>query len=541
MSLIFQGTEQTNANTNDIIQSMKIESVNLGETGTFSPIFLDYLKEEPSLKKFYNYPPSRENFKEIIDARSFPSNGRKILVDVLNRQYHSIKLSKAVKENIDALHDEKTFTITTGHQLNIFSGPLYFIYKIVTCILTAKVLKKEYPDYNFVPVYWMASEDHDFAEINHFTLFGKTYSWETDQSGAVGRYNPEAIKSILDALPEKVEIFEKAYLQHKSLADATRYFVNDLFGEEGLVIIDADNSDLKNQFKSVIKDDLTANNAGKIIQDTSSELSSSGYKVQVSPREINLFYMDENLRERIVFNEKIYKILNSELEFTEKEILELVDKSPEKFSPNVVLRPLYQEIILPNIAYVGGPAEIAYWLQLKQVFEFYKISFPILMPRNFGMIVNKTLAKKIKKLNLQVKDLFLGLQSLKNTFIAENTSNNLSLHKEQEVLKQVYLSVLHKALLVDQSLEGMIGAENAKAEKGIENIEKRLKKAEEKNQEVAIKQIENITEKLFPENGLQERTENFLNFYINNPSIIKYFIENFDPFDFRFHIIMENE
>ncbi|MDQ3392940.1 MAG: bacillithiol biosynthesis cysteine-adding enzyme BshC [Bacteroidota bacterium] len=519
---------------------MKITKIDLGETGTFSPIFLDYLKEDQRLKKFYNTFPIKENFKKIIESKNFSSHNRAILVEVLKEQYNSLEISQAVKENLEGLASEKTFTVTTGHQLNIFTGPMYFIYKIVTCILTAKRLKTAYPEYNFVPVYWMASEDHDFAEINHFNLFGKKYTWETHQKGPVGKFNPEGIKTVLDELPEKIELFERAYLQHATLTEATRYIVNDLFGDQGLVIIDADNAKLKKLFVPIIKDELLSQNTGKIVARTSSELSEQGFKEQVSPRDINLFYMAEGLRERIVLDGS-YKVLNTGLQFSETEILGLLEDSPEIFSPNVVLRPLYQEMVLPNLAYIGGPAEIAYWLQLHQVFEFFKIDFPVLMPRNFGMIVNKTLHKKIKKLNLHVHDLFLDLQSLKNKYLSENSSNSLELDKEQEVLKQVYLSILHKALMVDQSLEGVVGAENNKTIKGIENIAKRLRKAEEQNQEVAIKQIETTKEKLFPDNGLQERTDNFLNFYINNPSIIKYFLDNFDPFDFRFHVLVENE
>lgn len=540
MSIILPGAGQIVNSEQDISHNMKIEKVNPGETGIFSPIFLDYLNKEPSLEKYYDHFPAKENFKELIASRNFPKKNRDVLMEVLNDQYKSINISDAVNDNIESLSNENTFTIVTGHQLNIFSGPLYFIYKIVSCILTAESLKKEYPENNFVPVYWMATEDHDFAEINHFNLFGKTYTWETDQKGPVGRFNPSSIKSILDEMPEKVALFEKAYLRHDNLADATRFFVNELFGDKGLIIIDGDNAALKELLKPVMKDDLLSNNAGRIIQETSTELSSLGYKVQVFPREINLFYMDGNVRERIVYDGS-YKVINTNLEFSEQEILDKLEHSPEKFSPNVVLRPIYQEIILPNLAYIGGPAEVAYWLQLKQMFEFFKISFPVLMPRNFGMIINKNITRKVKKLNLKIKDLFLDLQALKNQFINENASNNLSLEKEQEVLKQVYFSVMHKALLVDQSLEGMIGAENTKAIKGLENIEKRLRKAEEQNQEIAIKQIENIKEKLFPGKGLQERTENFLNFYINNPSIFDVFIQHFDPFDFKFLVLVEDE
>lgn len=539
MSLLISDTGEAPANVPEHLD-MKVEKIDLGEINNFSPIFLDYLQGEPRLKKFYYLAPEKENFKQMIQSLNFTKDRRIKLSEVLGQQYSNIKISKKVEDNIQALKDENSFTITTGHQLNIFTGPLYFIFKIITTINTARQLKEAFPEYHFIPVYWMASEDHDFEEINHFNLFGKTYSWNSDQKGAVGKFDPQDIEEIFDSIPEYPEIFKKAYLNHDTLADATRYLVNELFGEEGLIIVDGDNRILKSEITPLIKEELIHNHAHNLVQKTSSELGSLGYKLQVTPREINLFYLDKNVRERIV-KDHDYQVLNTDIKLSEKEILQLVEEAPEKFSPNVILRPLYQEMVLPNLAYVGGPAEMAYWLQLKPLFEHYKVSFPILMPRNFGLIINKNITKKIFKNNLSVKDLFLDLQSLKTKFIKENSENVIALDHEKDVLNQVFQSILHKGLAVDQSLEGMIGAESAKTLKGLENIEKKLRKAEEQKQETAIKQIENIKEKLFPGDGLQERKENILNFYINNPAILSFLMNNLEPFDFRFHVVIENE
>lgn len=539
MSLIISDTGEAPANVPEQLD-MKVEKIDLGEINNFSPIFLDYLQGEPRLKKFYYLAPEKENFKQMIQSLNFTKDWRIKLSEVLGQQYSNIKISKKVEDNIQALKDENSFTITTGHQLNIFTGPLYFIYKIITTINTARQLKEAFPEYHFIPVYWMASEDHDFEEINHFNLFGKTYSWNSDQKGAVGKFDPQDIEEIFNSIPEYPEIFKKAYLNHDTLADATRYLVNELFGEEGLIIVDGDNRILKSEISPLIKEELIHNHAHNLVQKTSSELGSLGYKLQVTPREINLFYLDKNVRERIV-KDHDYQVLNTNIKLSEKEILLLVEEAPEKFSPNVILRPLYQEMVLPNLAYVGGPAEMAYWLQLKPLFDHYKVSFPILMPRNFGLIINKNVTKKIFKNNLSVKDLFLDLQSLKTKFIKENSENVIALDHEKDVLNQVFQSILHKGLAVDQSLEGMIGAESAKTLKGLENIEKKLRKAEEQKQETAIKQIENIKEKLFPGDGLQERKENILNFYINNPAILSFLMNNLEPFDFRFHVVIENE
>ena len=237
---------------------MKSEKIALHETHQFSPLFLDYLSGKENLKPFYKLSPTPESFKKQIQHKKFSSSLRKKLQEVLTEQYQGISANPAVQKNIELLEKENTFTITTGHQLNIFTGPLYFIYKIVTVINTCQELKKLYPDYNFVPVYWMASEDHDFEEVSHFNLFGKEYKWESSQSGAVGHSSTEGISKILNELPEPVPVFENAYTQNSTLSGAVRQYVHDLFGKWGLVSLDADNEALKASFHDFIKAELKA-------------------------------------------------------------------------------------------------------------------------------------------------------------------------------------------------------------------------------------------------------------------------------------------
>jgi bacillithiol biosynthesis cysteine-adding enzyme BshC len=519
---------------------MILEKLPLTETQQFDPVFLDYLAGESKLKPFYHRPPHLESFAEQLAEKQLSAEQRATLVEVLQQQYRSLETTSAVSENIKALADEKTFTVTTGHQLNIFTGPLYFIYKIVTVINACRRLQEAHPDYRFVPVYWMASEDHDFEEISYFNLFGQTYTWETQQQGAVGRFHPNGLGKVLDALPESTPIFEKAYRQQETLADAVRYYVNELFGEQGLVVLDADNSRLKSSFVSVMKDDLLNHTAQQKVEETSAKLEELNYKTQVFPREINLFYLRES-RERIVREGDTFQVLNTDYAFSEEEILQELQEYPERFSPNVILRPLYQEVILPNLAYVGGPSELSYWLQLKPVFEHYETTFPVLMPRNFALVINKTNAKKLHKVNIPAADLFLDTQKLVKKFVEDNAETSISLKEEKAALAQVFEKIKEKARAVDGSLEGFIGSEANNSFKSLSNIEKRLKKAEEQNQETVVKQLEGLKEKLFPNGSLQERTENFLNFYINNPHFIAELLDELDPFDYQMHILNEGE
>lgn len=516
---------------------MPSQQLPLNEVGAFPKLFLDYISKDQNLAKFYNQYPDIQGFKQIIEERKFTDTKRKTLVNVLQNQYQNVEN----KPSLAILSEQNTFTVTTGHQLNIFTGPLYVIYKIVTVINLAKKLKAEFPAYNFVPVYWMASEDHDFAEIASFNLFGKNYQWETEQKGAVGRMNPAELQAIFEQMPEKPVLFEEAYLKNATLADAVRQYMHQLFGSQDLVCLDADDASLKGIFSEIIKDDLLNNTANRIVTETSNELNAMGYHTQITPREINFFYLQNGLRERIVSDNSEsaaqFNVLNSELSFSEEKIIQLVDNQADSFSPNVVLRPLYQETILPNLAYIGGPSEVPYWLQLKGIFDYYGEQFPLLMPRNFALVVNQANKKKIDKLGISVEELFADEVTLRKTFVEQNSENSLSLAFEIDDVSEIFERILKKSLLIDQTMRGAVEAEKSKIIGSLENLEKRIKKAEERNQETSVTQLLALKQKLFPEGGLQERKENFLNFYLNDNLFITKLLAEFDPLDYRFNIV----
>ena len=516
---------------------MENEKISFEKTGQFTKLFLDYINKESKLKPFFSLYPCIENFRQQLNRKGdFSEDKRIALFDVLKEQYKG--LENIPYENIKSLLDKNTYTVTTGHQLNIFTGPLYFIYKIITTINLAKELKTAYPKYNFVPVYWMATEDHDFEEISYFRLFGNKYSWEhPNPRGTVGRLSTEGLNKILDKINEMPDFFKTAYTKFENLANATRYYVNKLFAQEGLVILDADHPKLKSSFVNVIKDDLTCHSSKKLINETNQNLKNLGYKAQIFSRDINFFFLENNLRERIEKQGDDYKVLNSNISFTEKELINAIKTTPEKFSPNVVLRPLYQETVLPNLAYIGGPAEVIYWLQIKSIFENFNTEFPILVPRNFALVVNKSIAKRMDKLKISSSDIFLETDTLKSKFLKENAKVELDLQNEKLTLKTVFSEIKSKVRLIDKSLEGFIGAEENKVLKRLNNIEKRLQRAEEKNQETAVKQLIAVKEKLFSKTGIQERTENFMSFYLNDPKFICEVLNSFKPLDYKFNVL----
>lgn len=518
---------------------MRVEKVDFKNTGCFSPIFLDYLEEKESLKDFYNYPPKPESFQKQIKIKEFNQPKRDTLNATLTSQYNGLEISDKVKDNLEKLKQENTYTITTGHQLNIFTGPLFFHYKIITVINLCRQLTEKYPDYNFIPVYWMSTEDHDFEEISNFQLDGHKFEWKTDQKGPVGKFDPSSLKDILEKMPGKNEIFKEAYLKSKTLAEAVRSYVNEIYGEKGLLIIDGNNAVLKSVIKEIIKDDLKNHRINELAETTSKKLENMGYKAQVFPREINCFYLEENLRSRIVEENGNYKVLNTDLSFSKKDILNLADKSPEKFSPNALLRPIYQESILPNLAMVGGPAEVAYWLQLKSSFDHYNVTFPIIYPRNCATVITAPIYRKFKKIQMDYEDLFADTETLKKKLIKSHSENDLHLDKQKTEFSETFDKVKEQAAKIDPTLEQHINAENKKLLNTLGKIEKKMVRAEKRNHENAISHLESVINFTFPGKNLQERILNYLNFYYNNPDFLEEVLQNLDPFDQRFNILIE--
>ncbi|MES2810805.1 MAG: bacillithiol biosynthesis cysteine-adding enzyme BshC [Bacteroidota bacterium] len=539
---------------------MDVACISYKETGAFSPTVIDYLEDKPELKEFYSHRPTLDGFAGLLQHKQVIAD-RNLLADTIEDQYQIVAqyariwdndfaIPGCVQSNIKSLRDDNTYTITTGHQLNIFAGPLYFIYKIVTAIKLAKQLKAQFPDKNFVPVYWMASEDHDFAEISYTTIGGKKVHWWLEAHGPTGRINPETLRQALNQYkgvlgmehygPELAAIVETAYTRFDKLADATRYMVNALFGRYGLVIVDADNKQLKQQFAPIIERDIIEQNSFKNINQTNEKLTKLGVHIQVNPREINFFYMQGAIRERLVFEDNLYKVLNTDISFTEEALREEIHKNPAKFSPNVVMRPLYQECILPNIAYIGGGAEVVYWLELKANFDFYGVDFPVLILRNSGLVIRKESAAKVKRMELQPADLFKTTDELKNYWIKKHSEHALSIQKEWAELSAIFDTLKDRAAKIDPTLGPSTEAVRVRLKKAIDNLEKKLVRSEKANYHTRLEQIEQIKTELFPGGSLQERNENFGLLYVRwGQAFIDELIAGFEPLDFEFAVLTE--
>ncbi|MBI4945558.1 MAG: bacillithiol biosynthesis cysteine-adding enzyme BshC [Bacteroidetes bacterium] len=528
---------------------MQFSHIPFSKTGSFSKIFLDYIDREPKLVTFYKYPPVLDSFRQAIKDISSQKFNRKLLVDVITEQYSKSNCQLPIA-NCQLLLQENTFTVCTGHQLCLFTGQLYFIYKIISTINLSEQLNKKYPENNFVPVFWMASEDHDFDEVNHINLFGKKVEWKNKKGGVVGKYSNKGLGDLIAELKtvlgdsktasELVELFQNAYTKHADFSSATRYMVNELFGQYGLVVLDPDDARLKREFAEVIKDDLLNSSAHKLVGKSIADLERVNHKVQVNPRDINIFYLLDNQRERIVKANESFNVQNTEIKFSKAELIKEIELHPERFSPNVVLRPLYQQKILPNLAYVGGPAEVSYWLEYKEMFDHYAINFPVLIPRNFVMIIDASVSEKLTKFGLNSEDVFLPINELTAKYIKSISDEKISLESEKENLTKLYKDISQKASLVDATIASSVDADLQKHLKEIDNLEKKMLRTFKQKNETAVNQIEKIKNKLFPNDVLQERYDNFIPFYLKHgKSFIEMLKADLNPMDFRFTIFAE--
>jgi len=505
-----------------ITMDYSFQHTTYANTNFFSKIVTDYLNHNENLKPFYNYLPDINGIEASIEQRRQFATDRNLLVKYFKEQYAATS-SIEQQKNIELLSNDNCFTITTAHQPNIFAGPLFFIYKILHSIKLANELNSVFTKYKFVPVYYMGSEDADLEELGNITLQGKKIIWNTQQNGAVGRMKIdknflqqvneiEAQLGVNEFGTELINIFKQCYTLNKTIQDATFDLVNNLFSGYGLLVLIPDNLDLKRAFISTVTKELIEQFSRKAV-DKTNEKFGKHYKLQAASREMNLFYLIDDNRERIELNDDFFVVEKLNLKFTQTEILKELNKYPERFSANVILRPVFQETILPNIAFIGGGGELAYWLQLKNVFAEIGVPYPILVLRNSFLIYTKSQKNKLLKMGYDILDLFSSAEKLFEDLVKKQSKNNLSLQNKMEQAKVFYDELAIQAKVVDYTLVAHTQAIAKQALKKIETLEKKILKAEKRNFIDQKNQLQHIKQDLFPNNNLQERVENFGYYY----------------------------
>lgn len=507
-----------------------VSSIPLASIPGFSKLVADYITGNPALRHLYKYDLNIDAFAQVMADKAKDPIDRPLLVSVLKKQYNNVEASEKTKLNIESLLSPDTFTVTAAHQPCVMLGPVFNIYKISSTINLANQLKAKYPEKNFVPVFWMGSEDHDFEELGNTYIYGKKIEWPAaeGEGGAYGRRRLDSFANVLneaelilgEAGKPLIDKMRAGLDKFTRFGEYTRYIINELFADTGLVVIDQDDAELKQRFASIIQDELEHSSAIKAL-DTTLQWLEANYSVQATPREINLFYLGENSRERIIRKDGSYLPLS---------FGEGPGERWESISPNVILRPVYQELILPNLAFIGGAGELSYWLELKPVFEHHKVNYPMLVMRSSMTVLNTSQLRKLEKLGLSVVDFLGNIDTLISNFVKSKLSAEMQFDVETKNLEALYDSIAIKAEAVDPTLKGTVLAEKQKQLNALQALEGRIVKAEKRKQEDAINQIKALHAAIAPQNSWQERIENFSSFYVKDPNYIQHIVEAADPF-----------
>ncbi len=532
---------------------VQAECIPYHQTGFFSRLVIDYLNKAPELSPFYKHFSDDQGLEASIQERRNFKTDRDLLVGALQKQYEQVEKSPLVQQNLNLLSLSTTFTITTAHQPNIFTGPLYFVYKILHAVRLAAHCKEKFPELDFVPVFFMGSEDADLEELGHTYLNGERLNWETRQTGAVGRMKVDRpflkmidrIGSEFGIYPfgeEIVGLIRKFYSEGTTIQDATLGFVNALFGKYGLIVLIPDNPLLKAGTTDMFREELLNQVSAPIVAKTAVDLQNAGYKAQAYSREINLFYLKDDKRERIVREGDTWKVNGTRESFGETEILQLLKDHPDRFSPNVILRGLFQEILLPNIAFIGGGGELAYWFELKGLFEHFKVPYPVLFLRNSFLVADKEVVRKIKRLGFEVKDFFRPLQELQEAWIDRNSSKLTKVDAPLAEIEKIYGELNRIAKAVDPTLSRHVEALKSDSTKKIRQLAKKMLRAEKRNYADAMRQIISVKEKLFPHHNLQERIENLVPSYARwGNQFVERIYENSFAIEHEFVILKESD
>jgi bacillithiol biosynthesis cysteine-adding enzyme BshC len=457
-------------------------------------------------------------------------------------------LTPAQAANLEALADENTFTICTAHQPNILSGYLYFVYKILHTIRLAADCGREMPDCRFVPVFWIGSEDNDLEELGQIRLHGEKLTWATRQTGAVGRMKVD--QALLDLIgrvagtlgveacgPETIDMLRDAYQKDLTIAEATFRLLQHLFGAYGLLVLQPDHDGLKRAMVPAFREELTEKASQRLVAPVAQALDAI-HKAQVHPREINLFWLEDGIRGRIIPVGDRFVVDGTDLSFTLPQILEALESDPGRFSPNVVLRALYQETVLPGVAFIGGGSEVAYWLELKGLFEHFGVPFPVLLLRNSFLLTEEEDRRLVSASGWTVEELFRDPRVLLDDHVRRMSRSRLDMSLELEEAGRFYQVVADRAAAVDPTLAGHVHALGRKAMDRLQRLEAKLRRAERRKHVDTARRLDRVRERLFPGGGLQERYENILPFLARHgKSVIGSILEASRGCEMRFGVV----
>lgn len=536
---------------------MKAVSFRFHELGRYSA-FVRKLSEAPeSLVALGYVRPEKAAFEKRIRflEENFNPEQRFRLRAQLNKQQSNLAWSEAQLQHLDWLSDSKTFVVSTAHQPSFLGGPAYIPVKIASSIALCRQLSEWFPTYRFVPVHWLGSEDHDFDELGKTQFLGQLMQWNAQAGGPVGRIAlgdwEESRNQIEASLLHKpfgswaLATLKQAFLSEYTLAQAMRVWLNELFSKEGLLVIDGDDAVLKQQFVPFMQREFRESMALPELQRGAHRFIDAGLEPPLFGREINLFHLTHERRDRLEpLSDGRWKTKSGSLTLSREEGAQFVAETPLAWSPNAVLRPLYQEVILPEVAFVGGGAEIAYWTQLQETFTKAGLQQPLLVLRSSLGWVESSVWKKAERAGFEEAWLGRKFQSWEEEVLkVSGLEAQLSIMEEVAGRMQAaYQQISGLVQEVDPTLTGAAEAERQKAMNGLEGLKAKLKKAHKQKQEVQLRQLKALYDKLFPNDKLQEREESIVPALAQwGPDWIALLIRHLNPIETEFLLLVDEQ
>jgi bacillithiol biosynthesis cysteine-adding enzyme BshC len=514
---------------------------------TIAPLVQAYLDGDPALREHYLNTPDNEGLRAAAQ-RPFDATTRAVLVEVLRDQYAGLSDTQAVHANIERLARPDALTITTGHQLVLFGGPLYVPFKVLNVLRLARE-QSERLQRPVLPVFWMATEDHDRAEVDHTYFRGQPIHWPGAAGGAVGRLPlhgiEESVEHAVRALGEGhhvaqyAELIRSCYRPERTLAEAMRLLMHGLFGAQGLLILDGDDPRLKRRFVPVMQEELLNQVAERTVRYANDRLP-DGIAAQAHARPINLFHLAPGHRRRIVEEEGRFRVMDGGPSWSADELLAELESRPADFSPNVLLRPVYQETVLPNIAYIGGAGELAYWLQLRWLFQALQVPMPAVWLRTSAAFLPAKRWHQWQQLGLSPVDLFADAAELRRRVAGRAVGFRTELKAERAELLTFYQRLRTVALTADPTLGGAVDAREAAAQRGLERLERSLLRAARRQAEDQLARLDATLSALKPGGALQERRENILPMLADRgPDLLDLLHQELDPVRTGFTVLVE--
>lgn len=510
-------------------------------SGLYSRLVLDYLSGDESLKHLYRWPHQADTLDALPLHRTVIPSSRAQLVEVLQRQYAKLRLAKdsPVTRNLSLLAHPDTYTVTTGHQLCLFSGPLYVLIKILHTVKLAEMLTARNPGKHIVPVFWMASEDHDLAEIASVTIRGQKVTWGMpDAHDATGRYTTQGIDAFINAVhqvfgneqvPEIIKPLSVIYRTSATIAEATFRMMHLLFEQYGLIVIDPDDHILKTTLQPVMQADIMHQVSLPALDATNQWLRDHKFTVQVTGRPVNFFYFHEGQRVLIHPHANGFTIGDTALHLSREQMELEIAQHPERFSPNVVLRPVYQELILPNLVYVGGPGEVSYWLQLKQVFEVHQTPFPMVNLRNSVVVFNPYMNRLRTRLNLPDALLFGRPEDMRVAALSKFRPTNEA--GTAALIDAAIQALIDETEPLDNTLSATLVHRKKEWDDFFTHYAAKLRKSKSALERKRLDELEQLRQWCMPGQAPAERVNNILHYLAGNDheAFLNQLYQHLDP------------